>query len=143
MNKKRGIGLILLLIGLIVIFSEPVDLTGYVIEGSGAARDIQFYFGLISVIAGILFLAEAEERVPIRFIKTAGFEKASRKHSKSAINRAIAKIGTGAGKEERLKHVPGHSIRVSGGARIIFDYRDRGRTVVLTDYLPAHEYPAP
>lgn len=84
-------------------------------------------------------LAGKSENPLPRIIKTMRFEKAIRNHDEAAIERAIRKIGTGLGKEEKLKHDAAYSIRVSKGGRIIYDRRDDG-TVVLEDYLPAHQY---
>lgn len=75
----------------------------------------------------------------LHVVRTDQFERATRGHDEGAIERAINKIGTGLGKEEKLKHLPGHSIRVSKGGRIIYDKKKDG-TIELRDYLPSHNY---
>lgn len=71
-------------------------------------------------------------------IRTEHFERAVRNHNPELIQRAIEKIGTGKGKEEKLTNGSGYSVRVSKGGRIIFG--KKGRKIELLDYLPNHEY---
>lgn len=75
----------------------------------------------------------------MHIIRTEHFEKAIRGHDEEAIERAIRKIGSGLGKQEKLKHLSGHAIRVSRGGRIRYEYRG-SNTVELLDYLPDHKY---
>src|SRR3989338_332220 len=72
-------------------------------------------------------------------IRTKHFEREIKKYDEGPIRKAIEKIGTGLGKEEKLSHLNGRSIRVSNGARIIFEREEDG-TIKLKDYLTDHKY---
>ena len=71
-------------------------------------------------------------------VATRTFMKDIKRHNIGSINEALMKIGTGKGREERLGHLKGYSIRVTKGGRIIYD-RQNG-DVVLKRYEPAHKY---
>ncbi|MBS3089691.1 DUF308 domain-containing protein [Candidatus Pacearchaeota archaeon] len=79
-----------------------------------------------------------KEKEELHIIRTENFERAIQGHNHSEIERAINKISKGLGKQERLKHLPGLSIRVSRRGRILYEVE--GKEVKLTDYLPDHKY---
>lgn len=63
MNAKRGLGLIVILVGILVIVVQSVSLTGAVINISAIASNAAFGIGLALIIGGIvLFTTETSER---------------------------------------------------------------------------------
>lgn len=82
--------------------------------------------------------SQLERSSNVHVIRTEHFERAIRNHDPDIIQKAIDKIGTGKGKEEKLSNGAGYSVRVTKGGRIIFD--KIGGKIELLDYLPKHEY---
>ncbi len=140
MNKKRFIGFILALAGILISFSK-VALTGAVIgiEKSSVAE----ISGALLTIFGValILVAYHEEKAGLekKIVRTARFEESIRKYDPALIEQAIEKIGSGAGREEYLRHIKKRSIRVSHGARILFE-READGTVVLEEYLPSSRH---
>ena len=79
----------------------------------------------------------AEQANQLNIIRTEHFERAIQGHEK-AIERAIKKIGTGKGKEEKLSNGTGFSMRVTKGGRMF--YERNGNTYKLTGYTEDHKY---
>jgi len=130
MNIKRAIGLILILISGILSWGNFI-FTGAII---GASSNASIIVVLLFIIGLILLLAESrspEGGLP-GIIKTKKFERSIRGHDLRRIQSAIDKIGTKEGHEEKLRHMPGYTIRVDKNGRIMY-HRD-GETIVLDDY---------
>ena len=144
LNWKKVLGIVLLIFGGFIIFSKE-SLTGAVI---GLEEPNYFgIFGIAVFVAGIVLLFFARKREEkeglegkFTIIRTRRFEKAIKGYDLDKINRTAAKIGTGLGKEEKLKGRPDFFIRESGGGRIFFEYDPEHTTAILTDYTPDHRY---
>lgn len=136
MNKKRLFGFILVFIGL-AFFLLKVVLTGAVI-GTSRTEIIGLTGALIIIIGIVIILASGPSGLEQRIIRTDRFEKSVRKYDPALIESAIKKIGSGAGKEEYLKHMQVRSIRVSHGGRILFNRTQKG--IELIEYLPPSEH---
>ena len=145
MRARKILGAIFLIFGVVFLLNSRI--TGFVIveEISG---NFGFVLSLIFFVVGVLLLIigerESEGKLEKEVLETEHFKRAVRKHDLNAIRRAIEKIGTGLGNEEKLK-LSGrglYSIRASRGGRVIFekDYAKGKEIVRLVDYLPAHEY---
>mgnify|MGYP001591357399 CR=1 FL=1 len=138
MNLKRILGVVLLILGIFITGSN-FAYTGAVI---GVNSSVSF-FGIILFIAGIFLLmserGEPGELEGITIIETPRFQRAIKKHDVDSIRKAIAKIGTGKGKEEKIQDGRGYSIRESKGGRIIFEYKP-DHSVVLLDYSPGSKH---
>jgi len=148
---KKGtlviISTILVMIGLILLVSS-LSITGNVIS-ERIGKTTGSILGLMFVIGGfILFMARRAESELVNkteggltVIKTDRFLKVVRRHDPKIINRAILKIGSGKGGEERVVTAKeDFSIKGGKGARVIFSYPRGGESVLLKDYLPQHEY---
>lgn len=60
---KRGIGLVLIALGLFIIFIQPLSMTGAVIDISTFMARIWFFVGIITIITGVLLISQKlEER---------------------------------------------------------------------------------
>ena len=75
---------------------------------------------------------------PYELIRTERFEKAIKRHDPAKIERALAKLQNDGGKQEKLKHLDGHSLRVTKGERLLFEKKDK--RIILTDYVTSHDY---
>lgn len=148
---KKGslviISSILVVIGFIILFSS-LSITGNIISNKTGERTGSI-LGLVFIVSGIvLFMTRRTESILVNktkgglaVFKTDRFLKTSSKYDPKKINRAILKIGTGLGKEERLVTSKNDfSIRDDEGARVVFGYQRGGESVLLKDYLPKHEY---
>ena len=149
MNKKRFIGFILILFGLLLALSKIV-LTGAVI-GSGKSSFISL-IGALSMIVGIVLVLASkkedklEERVktPLTFERTKAFDYSIRSDESKWVEKAVAKIGTGIGREHKLQSIkyegrPAYAIDASGRGRVLFT-RKPGNVVVLQLYDSKHRY---
>ena len=59
MNRKKGIGLILIITGIFIIVAQPLSLTGAVIDISTVVSKISFIVGFALIISGIfLFITK-------------------------------------------------------------------------------------
>jgi hypothetical protein len=100
--------------------------------------------GLLCVVGGVvLFISsgrgEIQESNLVELIETSRFKRAAKKHLSQA-RKAAQKIGTGTGKEEKLKDGRGYAIRAQGGDRVIFDYSKDRTKAELLDYVMGHKY---
>lgn len=151
MRKRVNFGLIFLVFGLILTLIPSLNkITGkaVVIDGDGFFAIGSSFIGLILIIAGIVtYLNESRLEDKLKLVSGKGeeiftsdrFEKSIRKHDKTAIYRALKKIGTGLGHEHHLEGYKNkYSISVTKGARVVFD-REGGK-IVLDRYLSDHDY---
>ena len=81
--------------------------------------------------------SELEKKSDFEIIRTKHFERAVRNYDPDLIQKAIEKIGTGKGREKKLKKDIGYSVRTSKGDRLVF--RREGNKIVLTDYVVDHK----
>lgn len=129
-----------LLLGAILILSSFRGITGFSIAENIGYNSIRI-IGVAMIVIGILVLQaeRGSERGLRTIIRTKNFEKAIKGHNMEEIERAVSKIGTGLGREEKLKREEDYSIRTSKGGRIIYRYANQ-HIVELKDYTPAHDY---
>jgi len=145
MEKRayRALGIVFVILGVVSLLSSFGSITGYVTlnEFREQASSI---VGVLLIIGGIVLImvgrGEEDLEGKVKIIKTRRFEKAIRRHDLAAINRAIARIGTGLGKEEKLVGREDYSIRAGEGKRVIFEYNDDHKIATLTDYTSTHNY---
>ena len=146
--KKRDLkftGIILVILGVIILVNSYTTITGLTILNETTKTTISI-LGIMFVVGGILLLMtrggkgrlERLSDANVNLEPTEKFTKSIRRHNLADINAAIRKIGTGKGKEERLKGGDGYSIRVSKGGRVLFDYDDSHSTAILEEYNPQH-----
>jgi len=145
MEKRiyRALGTILIIWGVVSLLSSFGSITGYVTLGE-FREQASSIIGVLLVIGGIVLImvgvGEEDLEGKVRIIKTRRFEKAIRGHNIKAINRAITRIGTGLGKEEKLVGREDYSIRAGEGKRVIFEYNGDHKIATLTDYTSTHDY---
>jgi len=142
MNKKRKIGIILLVAGVVKLFLLKQVLTGSVIGAS--TRSGLSLLGAIIFIAGIVLILMGREGglenlAEPKIIRTSRFNKSIKGRPKKAIEDTIDKLKKGLGKQEKLKYGKGYSIRVSKGGRIEYDIVSGG-DVVLDRYSDHYKY---
>jgi len=141
MKIKRLLATILTILGLILIANSQIKILGAVTGVNQTAQNITSVVGLACVLVGILIFFHTQ-REPGRIIRDDSFAKSIKKHrgkERAKIEATIGKIGTGLGKEERLVHLGGYAIHVSGTGRIRF-YKDDHGDIHLKKYEPSHQY---
>jgi hypothetical protein len=138
----RGIGLVLICIGVFIIVIQPLSMTGAVI-GIESLSGLNVLIGFILLIGGIIFFGVGLEGKVVPAIedieKTRQFEKATKGVDKKMLQRAINKIGRGLGNQKpgRYKEI-NNSIRVDKGGRIF--YQQIGGRIILTQYTPSSKH---
>ena len=145
-RKYQLLGAFLLAIGLFFLADSRINITGAVI-GLPLSATLKSVFGMAFMISAIIaFLASIDKIVAqnedgsIKINCTDKFKKEIKKHSLEEVNKALSKIGTGKGKEERLHGYNNlYSIRESKGGRIIFSYKNP-KEVEVDEFYPAHQY---
>ena len=136
-----------MVLGFMFIVSSIPNITGFAVS-EGVLKDTSRVLGIVFVILGlvVIFAGEKslEERTDAGFtvIPSKKFGDSVKGLDLKRINKAIAKIGTGKGREEKLKYLPGRSIHVDDIGRLRFNYVviDGVKYVELNKYEPKHEY---
>lgn len=140
MNNKRVLGIISIVLGIVLIINSQTTILGAVIGFKEISTNASLIVGLVFVIFGIaLFFAirrHGEIKRSKRFLKDI---KKLKPGELGKVEEAIRKIGTGQGKEEKLRLLSGYSIRVDKQSRVRFDYESNG-DINLTDYDREHLY---
>jgi hypothetical protein len=141
----RYLTFLFLIIGFLFIINPFQSITGNVILDDIDIK-VNYIAGLLFIIGGVILLyVSGEERESVRnkegkivsIVKTHAFSKATKKQDPAIIYAAIQKIGTGLGREEKLKS-GGYSIRTSKGGRIV--YNKKGNDYELVDFTHDHKY---
>ena len=140
MKNKRILGIVLTVLGLALIINSQTTFIGVNLSPPESSIDFGLILGLVFVVVG-LYLGFATRRVG-EIKKSRRFLKDIKKLKPGELEKvesAIDKIGTGQGKEEKLKHLPGYAIRVDKKSRVRYDYEPNG-DVTITEYDREHSY---
>jgi len=143
-NWEKFSGVFLFWVGILIFINNFTGITGYTIYNE-LAKIKDSFAGIILIFVGIFIfvVAERQEResplVRIKIVETTHFQKAAKKHLAEA-REAATKIGTGKGKEEKLRGREGYSIRARSGDRIVFVYDREHKIATLTDYVRGDDY---
>ena len=138
-------GIAFLLMGFVFLLNYTSNVTGYAVF-SGSDLKQSGYVALWFIASWlVIFLMAGEQRQSedgriVRLVRTSRFDRAVKGHDMKRIQKAIDKIGTGLGKEEKLAKTGDYSVRESGGGRVIFSYDDTRTVVTLKNYTPEHRY---
>jgi len=106
---------------------------------AGAVIGLIIFAGIFVFLVGEREGRESQLVGRIKIVETNHFQRAAKKHLEQA-RKAAEKIGTGKGKEEKLKGREGYSIRAPSGDRVIFVYDKTRATATLTDYVIDDNY---
>ncbi|MGC9309980.1 MAG: hypothetical protein ACP5D2_04785 [Candidatus Nanoarchaeia archaeon] len=146
--KKKLVGTI----GLIFIISSVLSsLFNLTITGAVVGPYTRDYFSFIAIVlflTGMVLifmskpnLVEITETDSGKQVLGLGLRKQLKRH-RAAIESAAKKIGTGTGKEEKLRGYDLHSIRAGSGQRLLFTEGTNPNEVIAVAYLPDHGYGA-
>lgn len=147
-SVMRALGILLILAGVLFVLNSFSGITGFAVaELVGKATGS--IIGLVFIVGGIvLFLRGQESELVkisdggVRIIRSKRFNRSIRQlapKDKKIIERAIRKIGTGCGNEEKLRR-GGYGIKATKGGRVIFDYNENKSNAELQNYTPQHKY---
>ena len=139
---RKILSIFLIIISLILISNSVViNITGYIINENFTFGGS--VLGFIFLIGGLaLFLSSQKSEggleKEIKITKSKKFIKSIKNHPKEEIDRVLKKIGTGLADEKYLKYRNAWSLRVSKGARIL--YEKTPDEIILIAYEPSSKH---
>jgi len=138
----KPISILITVIGAGLIINSQKNILGGVIGVGELSSNVSLIIGLSLIVVGVIlfFITHRKGRI----IRDPSFDKSIKKlkgQRRQEVEDAVKKIGTGLGGEEKLRHLPGYSIRVSNIGRVRYN-RESSGDVRLKKYEAKHEYDA-